>query len=703
MATKPTLRPVKENVLSVREKELSSKDVGGDSSLRSTLASQFTTAQNNLRYFSLDWNDYEDLVAVKSRTADNSHRRLSDGTLSSIVIERAGRNASQMPIGSITSNSLANVGQAQLMDLVLHKHILPNANEQYDFATKMFLWNMYSNTYGTMVMQYDWSVRNDYTGPDCWLVPIRNYFIQQGRFSIQNSDYVFVSNFVSRDFLQGLIDNNDESWDLDAVQIVLNKSKDKALVPKARLDYLRNNPEFEFRRRAPFTDTGQIEVVTKYESSIYTSDVGHWTAFCPDYENIVIRNIGNPHKSGVIPLVEKFSIPTLDSPIGFGDAERGALLQWATDTTLNLQVDAQKLRTYPPIKIINGNVVMPTVRFTPGAKWMVTTPNDITHHQFPEVDTSTNQIYQYLKGALNNVSGNTTTEISAENTDTTQGKTPASIKAQQASQSTRDSIDTMLMEQSVEKLINGMVDLVSRIPQQKPIELFGFGQEVQQIAKNYPDIMENIKFVNKNKGLSIYDASAIKIDIKPNDLITDKGYRYKIQVGSTKKADKENQENIASQLLTDFLPQAPMVNQLMEMSGKTIDFGSLIETIFQNSGLSNLKEIIKPMSMGNAPGQQGPTNQGNGQTGEKQKLPNELINFKDVVAQDPQVADAMLQQAGLPPMQQPQAQSPQGQMLQGQPQQSGQSPVGIGNPEIAQAKAAMAAQHQQFLNNLGVK
>lgn len=699
--TKSKLKKSRENALSGRLKEVSAENVvGGDNELRSKLAQDYKISQDGIKYFSLDWNEYEDLIAVKSRTADNAHRRLSDGTLSSIVIERAGRNASRLPIGTVTSQSLANVGKAQLMDLVLHKYILPNANTQYDFATKLFMWNLTSNTYGTSFMQYDWSVRNDYTGPDCWIIPQRNIFPQQGRFSVSDSDFVFVSNFASREFLQGLVDNNDTSWDLDAVQIVLNKSKDKSLVPAGRLDYLRKNPEFEFRRRAPWTDTGQIEIVSKYEAGLFTTDPGRWVSFCPDYENIVIRNIDSPHKSGRIPIIDKFSIPTLESIIGFGDAERGALLQYAVDTTLNLQVDAQKLRTYPPIKVINGNVVMSTLRFTPGAKWLVTTPNDVLHHQFPEVDTSTNQIYQYLKGALNNVAGNTTTEISAENTDTTQGKTPAAIKAQQMAQSTRDAIDTLFMDQSVEKLINGMIDLVARIPHKKPIELYGFGQEVAQIMQQYPDIVPYLKYPGKNQGLPPYAVNGIKIVVQGDDLVTEKGYTYKIQPGSTQMADKENQQEVASNLLNEFLPSAPIVNQLMEMSGQTIDFGKLIETIFSNSGLYNIKDIIKPMAQGNAPQQLGATNTGNGDTGTKPKLPNELINFKDLASVSPQSADAMLQQAGLPPMP---AQTPQAPAVPqaGQPQAPTANPAqGLGIPELQQTLAAINAHHADFQNQV---
>ena len=167
-------------------------------------------------------------------------------------------------------------------------------------------------------------------------------------------------------------------------------------------------------------------------------------------------------------------------------------------------------------------------------------------------------------------------------------------------------------------------------------------------------------------------------------------------------ADKENQQAIASNLLNEFLPSAPIVNQLMEMSGQTVDFGKLIESIFTNSGLYNVKDIIKPMAQGNAPMQLGASNTGNGDTGTKPKLPNELINFKDLASVSPQSADAMLQQAGLPPMPAQAPQVPQGSVAQGTPTQTPtMNPAqGLGIPELQQTLAAINAHHSDFQNQV---
>ena len=126
----------------VQEIEEEGSDViGGDNQLRSSLAKQYKTAQDAIRYFSLDWDEYEDLLFVYGRNADNSKQRLSEGSLSTIVIERAGRVMSQLPMGSVNALGLQNQGKGLLMDLVLEKYIYPNADEQYDLETKLFLWD----------------------------------------------------------------------------------------------------------------------------------------------------------------------------------------------------------------------------------------------------------------------------------------------------------------------------------------------------------------------------------------------------------------------------------------------------------------------------------------------------------------------------------------------------------------------------------
>ena len=706
--------------------EESDNVVGGDPQLRGMLASQFQTAQQALRYMSLDWDEYEDLLFVQGRTPDNSKIRLSEGSLSTIVIERAGRVMANLPHGTVQSYGLQDQGKGQLMDLLLHKWIYPNATYQYDLETKLFLWDMYSNVYGTMPMCYDWTYTQNYTGPDCWLVPIRNFFPQQGRYSMHNCDFAFVSNYISRDYLEDLVENDVTDYDLDAIAQVLERTKQGKTRPTSYDDYLRHNPMWTFRRRTVFTDTGEIEVVTKYEAG----DDGRWIDFLPDFGNLVIRNIPNPHKNGKIPIVLKYAMPTLDSVIGLGDMEKGRYAQYAIDTVTNLLVDGIKLRTYPPIKVLNGNVVMPSIRFQPGAKWLVSNPNDISHHQFPDVDGNNNLTFQMLQGIMSNITGQTTTRSSGESNTPTQGKTPQAIKAQNASQSTRDEIDTNFMDKAIEELFNGMIDLVNNVEHDNPIEIFMFNEEIGQIASTYPDIQDAIKLSKNGK--------SAKITIKPSRLKNEKGYVYKIKAKSTYKQNMDEKHAQLLEIHTTLMANPGIMDAQLQQAGLMFDYAEYYKELFMTGGIRDTKLLLKPLPQ-QQPGQPGQPAQG-GQPGQQQSPEEQLrenINIKDL---PPSGAAQMAQQAGIqidpndflqyqqakmqmetqskiailnakngmqapqqpmqPQMGQMQAPAPNTapmpqQMPQGQPmdQSMGQSmgqpqgPMSIGDPEIAQAMA----------------
>lgn len=681
------------------EAEGSENTVGGDSALRSLLSKQYEAAQSAIRYFSLDWDEFEDLLMVQGRTPDNTRVRVAEGSLSSIVIERAGRVMANLPSGSVHALGLQNMGKGMLMQLTLDKYIVPNADYQYDMETKLWMWDMYSNVYGVQPMMYDWEDNENYTGPTCWMPHIRNFFPQQGRLSVRNCDYVYVSNFVSREEFQKWVDDDIDDYDLDAVQQVLNETAHGATMPKARMDYLRNNPMWEWRRRAPFTDTGEIEVVTKFERG----PEGRWIDFCPDFANRVIRNIPNPHKNGRIPVVLKYGIPTLDSIVGRGDMEAGRYQQYAVDTMMNLMIDAMKLRTYPPIKVVNGNVIMPTIRFQPGAKWLVTGPNDVSHHQFPDIQDNMNLTMQMLKGALNNTLGNSQSQSSTESAIAPQqGKTPAAIKNQQMSESTRDLIDQRMMSQSIQELYGGMINLVASVDHDNPIEFYMFDKEIQQIAANYPDIKDAISFPSKSTGADISEQKAIKVTLKPSRLKNEKGYLYKINPGSTAKQDQQQTHQQLLEIWTEYLPNMPVVDAKLQQEQKQMDFAELFTRVLETGGLRDAQSLIKPIVM---TGNQGAQPPGQGQQGPQESL-TEQINIKDL---PPAGQVQLAQQAGIQTtpqdwtgqQQQEAALKTQSQVAVKKtpaaptPQPAAPAPASMGDPAIAHARAQINAKHNE--------
>lgn len=685
------------------EIEQPTNTIGGDPELRSLLAKEYEACQRAIKYFALDWDEYEDLLMVQSRTADNLHVRVSEGSLSTIVIERASRVMAQMPTGVVNALGIKNTGQSLLYNLLLTNWVYPNANEQYDLETKLFLWDMYSNVYGTFPMMYDWTFRDDYSGPDCWLVPIRNFWPQQGRFSTKNSDYMYISTFVGRDDMEDLLENNVKGYDLECIDQILNQTKGKAIVPRSESDYLRHNPMWQYRRRSNYTDTGQFEVVTKYEAG----DEGRWVSFFPDYQSKVMRNIENPHADGRIPVSLKYALPTLDSIMGLGDMEKGKYMQYAMDTVINLQIDYQKIHTYPPLKVIMQNVVMPSIRLQPGAKWGVSNMNDIGHHQLPESDQSHNMTYQFLKGALNNVAGNTTTQVSGTNSATPQpGKTPAAIRDQNKDELAHDALDTKFMHKAIEDLFGGMLSMINTHasdPEAEPIELDLFDDEIKQlITAGYDDIKDIVQWSGKQKGTTLDQATSVYLKIPPSKLQNQRGLRYKMDSGSTLAQNQEQQHEQLNEIMTTYIENAASIETLLNAGGQTIDFPELFKQWFISGGLKQWNSILKPVAQGTAIGQQGASAQGGQQPAQQaQKPPGESMNFKDMpasgqiqmagqagiqltpqdVGADQTQAVAQQQQYMQPDMGQTQPQAVAPQPVQGQ--------AFIQDPEIRQAHAQL--------------
>jgi hypothetical protein len=600
--------------------EQPTKIIGGDPLLRKRLNGEYEACKSAIKYFALDWDVYEDTLMVQSRTADNLHVRVSEGSLSSIVVERAARNMAQMPTGEVQALGLKNTGQSLLYQLLLTNWIQPNDNEQYDIETKLFLWSMYADVYGTMGMQYDLAYGPDYNGPISWLVPPRNLWPQQGRFSTQNSDYFMVSNFLSAYDFEDLIATNQTDYDLDCINQRLLADKDKAVAPASTNDYLRHNPMWQYRRRAQFYDTGQYEIITKYEAG-RGDNPGRWISFFADYEQKIIRNIENPHQNGRIPIVLRYALPTLDSIIGLGAMEKGVLMQNAMDQLINMQIDYQKLRTYPPRKLVMQNVIMPTVRMQPSAKWGVTSMGDEGPIILPESDQSKNQTYGFLKAALNNVNGNTTTEVNGGNSGTPQaGKTPAAIKSQGEDESTIDALYLKFQQKSQEALFEGQLSVLCAQASAKdsdpgdPIELYIYGDEIEQIVgEGYEDIADVLNWPGKAQGAPVQDAKSIQLKIPRSKLKNTRGIKFKIDGNSSLQQDQEVQHEQLTEIIQDYEKNATSVETLLNAGGQTIDFPSLYKQWLISGGIKNWTSILKPYAMGNAPGQQGASNAGQGQ------------------------------------------------------------------------------------------
>lgn len=519
-----------------------------------------------------------------SNSIDGS--KITDSYSTTLAKERADRVLAKLPEGQTEPTGKADVGKAAFMDILRQKWIYPNANAQHSFQEKLNMWQLYSSVYGYMPMFYDWNVSSSgYVGPDCWLWSPRNLVPQQGRISISDMDYVTALTWVSKKYLQNILDNNKDKdsdnkedlggWDLDALQLLIDNA-DVSTSP----DYDQDTKVA--RDRTPQNIKKGICLATRYEAG----DDGKWCTFAPDYGYVEVRKIKNPHKNGKIPFVVKYSQPLFDSFYGLGDFQRSKPLQFARDGLTNFYFKGIKMNLIPPI-VANANGVMKhTLDYREGGVMLETIPNSIRRLETSSAGLATFQAAQSnLTGSLLSLYGSQNASLPGSDTlNPSQGKTPQAIDLYSDKEATRDGAERRHLEDAIQQLTDGFFTLVVNIGTETiPVTLFSV--DIEDIYKSgLKDISEIFENFTPNASET---AGELKID--PTKL---KGieYRFKINPDSTAKINKQ----AMLQQLQDMMDRLGKYQNVIQNDPTIkIEWGTILETYEELSGIPNASQFIK--------------------------------------------------------------------------------------------------------------
>jgi hypothetical protein len=471
-----------------------------------------------------------------SNSVDGS--KITDSYAATLAIERAARVMGKLPDGQTEATAKADQGKAAFMDILRQKWIYPNANSQHNFDTKLRLWQLYSSVYGYMPMFYDWNVATSgYVGPDCWLWNPRNLIPQQGRVSVRDMDYVTALTWVSKKYLEDILEDVNDSegdektetggWDIEALKMLIEVA-DNTSSPDAYKDTQTT------RNRTPQSLKKGVCLATRYEAG----EDGNWCTFAPEHGYIQVRELPNPHKNGRIPFVIKYAQPLYDSFYGLGDFQRAKPLQFARDGLTNFYFKGIKINLIPPI-IANANGVMKhTLDYREGGVMLETIPNSIRRLDTSNAGLSTYQAAQsMLTGSLLSLYGSQNASIpGAESLNPSQGKTPAAIGLYSDKEATRDGQERMYLEGAIEELTDGFFSLIANIGTEDiPVNLFAEDLEAIEEAG-----LTDVLGLLEGKFAPNSSLTGGELRINPAAL---KGveYRFNITSGSTAKTNRDAQ------------------------------------------------------------------------------------------------------------------------------------------------------------------
>lgn len=539
------------------------------------------------------WTDKEMVLLSKNpdKLSKTTKSQVNDGRLSTIILERSARVMAQMPSGAYHALTEKNAGMSQLMRLVMENYVLPNATNPQDHLTKFRMLDMYSQVYGSMPILYDWQVTDGYTGPNSWILSPYNVAYEPGKFTIPESNYVFVRSYVSIRWLKSQRqDDEGKGWNRQSVQYVLKRAEEVGADPTAKTEYRSFIERNRLHGASPSKgDNADIEIVTMYESG----KDGHWITFCPDFDWVKLRDIPNPHHNGKIPIILKHCFPLLDSMIGLGDVERGMTLQKAMNSLINLYLDAVKFSIFPPIKVNREQLNDPSsIIWEPGQKWEVKNQSAIDLMQTSPQGLQTFQnTYGFMISALLNQNGTTDTGRSAE-IDPGMGKTPQALQMQASRESARDSWDRYMMETVIEDLYNNYIDLILQ-KQTKSIPLYLFKDDIVSLRKQYKEdeylqrfesnLFDDIPLNEDGLGGTVKVQS--KLLKGGNTKAEDVKYLFFIDGGSTQKREQEMESQQLDNIVMTLLKVGPQ-------NLPNVKFDVLIEKWIKSKAIEGADEIV---------------------------------------------------------------------------------------------------------------
>jgi hypothetical protein len=562
------------------------------------LTSAWNKAWNALQPIRATWAEKEQALMAQSNDSVSGNitaTRVTDAALSTLSYERQARVMAQMPTGRFYSISRAASKATALLNVTLNNYIIPNADSQFPFLTKARLWGLYASVYGSMPAMYDYRVDDAYVGPDWWLIDPRCFAPVDGLHNVQEAG-CYVSTIMTVTALEGILKRKTTSYNKTAVKKLIDFIKNEQHRPSKDNDSNKTNTTVGQRYDLSNADD-RCEIVTKYTH-------GKWVSFAPDFanmetgEDLVIRDMDNPHQSGRVPVVMRHCFPVLNSIMGLGDFERGMKIQKAKDSIINLFLEGAKNRIYPPLKMIDNQLTPSTIRYQAGTKWKVKNMNAVEPVQFGQAPLAEfQQTYAALQGMLQNQFGTSTTEVSEHDGGPSMGKTPQALKMQANRENARDTWDRFMGEQAMQELLEGMSNLLT-VKMEKPINFSVFEQDLQALGYQAETTDDNGEKTPAKEvpGLTVFDSGKVgKMTVDKSMLQPGKkavGYQYLIDSNSTMKQDEE--EQFAALMATwNLVHQTPGLIQGLAAKGLEYDEGDHLKKIFIAAGINDWDKVLK--------------------------------------------------------------------------------------------------------------
>lgn len=512
------------------------------------------------------FDEYERIDRNKPRDDLPEHYPLvTDGTLSSLNYERPLRILGQLQTGSFvqlpTENDRLEDWKVEIINIIWANEVIKKANSQLPFIIKIRKALHNAGRYGSQPA-YIFPVSNShYTGSDFILPKIRDVYLEPGKSSDLDSDYIWMNSHYTILQLEDLLESlkkHKNGWD---------KNKLKAILEKYKQD-----------EKKMFTDT--ITFSTCFQRGINAP----FYTICMelDDEDKVVREFNNIEPTGDIPIVFIYSEYDLDEPYGVSLIERAG----ASQNMVDLMMSGHALETQkgisPPLRLAGDlddpDFELDSIRYEPDAIWLTggvdvgkVELNSSIYSQLP------NSISMYKTNIMNQQGTTDATTSGSSSGNPMYSKTTAGVKHQENRTDIRDAAVRLNVDSFVSRLAKIMMNITLRNFE---------GEKVIEITKDQHEKL-------KAKGMELPNGK-MEILIEFDELRKGEFDFAVVPGSSVAKNDNETKDRTLETIKT--LSEIPDLEMKLAEEGKELRMSELIMSYLSVSGIENYEKIMVDIS-----------------------------------------------------------------------------------------------------------
>lgn len=563
--------------------------------------------------------EYERLARNRPHPGiDKAYPKVTDGTTSSTIEKTPRRILQQVPTGLVTSDT--NDWLTKVAGFKLNNQIIPNANAQYPFLQKCQIAIAKSLTYGAQPAYIPFTNRGKYFGPDMILPYIKDVFLEPGKVSDVDSNFIMMRSWYQTKDIEAIIakendltksakkrgEDYESGWNVAVLEQIKDMTSQKNDLSTTPNEKDKNNRQ------------GGVEIIHCFQRGIgakfYSIHVE---------TKQVVRTRTNKDPRGEIPIHYLYATADVSNPLGRGFVEMVGSMQNLMDAEVQMYQYNRALMLNPPmIKRGNWNKnqaklvpnVLVDLGISPDADWSPVKIDSSALNNFSQnYSLMQSQMYQLLSAPVSNVSS------AAGNTQFS--KTPQGVDQQNANLNVDDTYIRNQEEVWLGKVFATMLNL--DFAERTGKEELQLDQQTADDIRNLPNF-DTTLVTPDNKIRIDYDTETDELD-------------FKVDPGSSEK--KDNTDEIAElKEIIDDVNQNPYSVQYIQQAGKNLNLGEVYKQLFDKLGLKEIDKILTdvPKDQNGKPQSTPPM------AIDKPKL---VINYSDV--NSPNVKAALLNNAGI--------------------------------------------------------